>query len=299
MRKQTFVRHICAFVTLICIVTACGKKNSPAPSNPTTTTPPTTTPPVTTSGCKLTQQGINYGSSSQLYKLEYDASGNPSKITSYNTGVLAMTENIQPDYLQFIEGGSNALFQGIKFDTHFYDKAPGTYFVNSAETALTSAGRYTYDGKLRLSTIKGGIAENGALVDSLATTITFTYDANNNVRDIIYTYRNNVVRTFTAKGYDDHDTPYKNIKNSWFLQYEFIIFSTELDNPRFLFDHLSAHNLLGFVSQEADTPDFSYTETYTYTYNDKGQPSERKVSAGATGQTPDKGFTDSYTYNCN
>lgn len=290
------------------VFSACKKTavTTPAKTDTTKTTPvdtTKTTPPDTTkttnSGCKLVQEYFRGTANIPLlYKFEYDANGYPSKISTYNNGVLSLGETVQPDYMEFKETGSTALYQGVKYDNPFLTKLPTTYSISDAYGTNRYAGFYTYDSKSRLSTIRGGVTGNGVLVDSLATTITFYYDAGSNVSKVTYTYRNQVVKTFTTKGFDTHVTPYHNIKDSFFLEHDFILFGTDYDNMRYLIERLSTNNLLGYTYVQNDTGT-SYTEDYKYTYDEKGQPIERDAATSLTGQPATGGYVDAWTYQCN
>lgn len=267
---------------------ACKKNTNQAPENQ---------PSNPATGCKITQfSTIGIANVRNSYSFEYDASGNISKITQLS-GALNRTEIVHPDYVQFFEGTSTVEFIGIRYDSKYLEKLPSSFYTTSGTPQVQLAGFYTYDNKSRILTAQGGIAENGKPVVATATTITFVYDANNNVTDITYNYQNSFRRSFNATGFDNHVSAYNNVKNSWFLQLDFELFATELDNPRFLFDHLSAHNVLGYVDHENYTTSL-FTETYTYTYDDKGRPIERQAAQGYLGGPLQGGNHDSWVYDC-
>lgn len=270
---------------------ACKKNTNQAPTNQ---------PDNPAAGCKIMQfSTIGTANIGNAFSFEYDASGNVSKITQHQGGGGAVDriEIIHPDYVQFFEGTSNVELQGIRYDSKFLEKSPTNFFTTSGYSQLLFAGSYTYDNKSRIASVRGGEAENGKIVDATATTIGFVYDANNNVTEINYNDENNFWRSFKATGFDNHVSAYNSFKNSWFLQLDFQLYTSDLNNPRFLFDHLSANNVLGYVVHEYGTSTL-FTETYKYAYDDKGRPIGRQVGVGVVGGPITGSNEDSWVYDC-
>jgi len=293
MKKNLML--IPAFVlAAVLLLTACNShSNDPEPDNGKDTTT------IPKAGCKLVNQSTNViASSPQYFQLEYDASGNPAKISYGNNGATKLVETVQPTGMVIKEATQNTIYRSTAYDASYLDKLPKTAVIRSDETARVSVFAYTYDSKNRLATITGGQANSdGVLIEPYPITITFTYNDNNDVTKFTYQTKGEVYQTFTATGFDGHLTPYSRLKNSSFLQYDFYWFSTDLTNPRYVFDHLSAHNVLGFTLQVVGVTSV-YTETYNYTYNAEGQPTQRDASLGNVGEAPTKKFFDAWTYEC-
>ena len=302
--KNAIVTKIAFGVTVlfICVFFACKNKTTD-PTPPPVTPPPVIPPPVTpppTATCKLvTQSSTENGSTaSQSYKFEYDADGNPSRVSYFTNGGMKLDETVKPTEVNIIETPSNSPYQKTTYDVSYVDKKPKTYVIH-AGSGLVLAGVFTYDSKGRLAAVKGGFASStGVLDETQATTVALAYDDNDNLTTAVYRGPlGNVLHTYTATGYDTHNTPFSGIKNSVFLQYDFYWFSTDYDKPRHLFDHLSAHNVLGYT-HNSGSGSFIEAETFKYTYNDKGQPTQRDASSGEAGQTPTKGYFDAWAYDC-
>jgi len=252
----------------------------------------------TTTTCRLATQYTNYNNRPEVFQFDYDANGNPSKITYTNNGTLSVIQTIQPTRISVNAAASNGLNRGITYNVSYLDKKPSSYVINSDATTQLLAGLFTYDAQGRLATVTGGFADNnGKLETETATTVTITYDEKGNAAKLTYQNKDGITHTYTATGFDQHPTPYAGLKNSSFLQYDFYWIGSDLDYPRYVFDHLSAHNVLGYTATSLGT-NFIYAETFKYSYNDKGQPTERNASGGEYGQTPTKGYIDSWTYNC-
>jgi len=257
----------------------------------------TTTP---TTGCKLIRQSTgDLYSNSQRYTLEYDASGNPSSITIPGN----LTETIQPTKMVFKET-SGSVNHYISYPGSYLYKQPASAVVGSDNSANIIPLAFTYGANGKIATVKIGEAStSGIMDDSKAITIKITY---NDKKDItLITYQSSfdgVYVTMAATGYDDHLTPYSGLKNSVFLQFTFNWADYGLDNPRYIFDQLSTHNILGYTFTYNHGGDNStgYTteETFTYQYNDKGLPAHRDASLGKKGETPTKKYYDEWEYDC-
>ncbi|MFS2188184.1 hypothetical protein ACCC92_16015 [Mucilaginibacter sp. Mucisp84] len=293
MKKLLKLTAVCCCLWL---VLSCGNKpNNPAPNDGNNNG---NNNGNTTTTCRLTTQYTNYNNRPETFQFEYDANGNPSRLSYTNNGTLSIIQTIQPTQININEAASNALDRGITYNVSYLDKRPSSYVVHSDVSAQLLAGVFTYDGKGRLATVTGGFADkNGVLETETATTVTINYDDNGNAIKLTYQNKDGITHTYTATGFDKNPTPYAGIKNSSFIQYDFYWIGTDLDYPRYVFDHLSAHNVLGYTATSLGTS-FIYAENFKYKYNDKGQPTERNATGGEYGQTPTKGYLDSWTYNC-
>ncbi|MFT4202627.1 MAG: hypothetical protein QM610_01820 [Chitinophagaceae bacterium] len=291
MKKMLSTTGILLFF-IAALLSGCAKQNDGSDDDETT---PTT-------NCKLTGQttGDLY-SNSQHYSLEYDANGNPSKIT-IPSGSTQITETIEPTKMVFKET-SGSVNRYISYPGSYLDKQPASAVVGSDNSANIIPFAFTYESNGKIATVKKGPGNpSGVMDDSQAIVIRITYDDNKDVSTIVYhaNYLPDVAdrdyATLVATGYDDHPSPYSGLKNGVFLQFTFHWEDTGLDNPRYIFDQLSTHNVLGYTLTYHNSGGIA--ETFTYQYNDKGLPIHRDASLGSIGQTPTKKYYDEWEYDC-
>lgn len=261
------------------VLPGCGKKNDGTGDG---TTPPT--------NCKLLKQSTNVIlTNPQYYAFDYDANGNVSKISLSYNGALQMVETVQPTQMIFKDNTSSAVDHAITYNVSYLDKQPANAIITSNASANKIPQAYTYDSKGRMATVLIG--------ETSAIKISFTYDSNNNVTSITYhSDSDGDYATFIAKGYDDHPSPYSGLKNSVYLQFTFTWDGVDLVNTRYIFDQLSAHNILGYQASGHGASVLS--EAFTYTYNDKGLPVQRDAALSNADGVVTKHYYDAWEYDC-
>ncbi|MFT4094055.1 MAG: hypothetical protein QM640_10475 [Niabella sp.] len=278
--KYKFHYRAVACGLLILVLPGCNKHNNGSDDDSGNGT-------TTATGCKLVKQSTNVVlTDPQYYTFEYDANGNPSKITLSYNGAVHEVETVHPTQMAFQSYG-----QTIIYDVSYLDQRPTKAVIGNIQQV------YTYDSKGRLATIIPDAHPKGDIEESKIPRMIFAYDDNNNVIKIAFhTDFEGDYATLVATGYDNHPSSCSGFKNSAFLQYSFFWEGLDPANSRYMFDQLSAHNILGYTLTYNNG--YATAETFTYTYNDKGLPTQRDAALGKPGETPTKKYYDAWEYDC-
>jgi hypothetical protein len=278
--KRKIRQTVVAIFSITSLCCSCDKDN-PNPVVPTTF------------DCVLTNEVSNSNGSNFPLLYEYDADGNPSKITRYRpNGSSESTIDLyyNSTVLTGLSGSTGKpVITNIKYDADlFLKKLPYKAEVSITIDGITQANYqqyfFFYDAKSRLTKV----GQQTIYIGDNEWDLNIYYDDKDNVTGLQYEWTtgpNVVLEPITVEAYDNNPTPYTSI-----TMYKFFAnFNWESSDPEPILTALSKNNPLDYTLG-------TFKRKMSYVYNDHGLPTQRvNTNINPNGQYT---FTQTFTYTC-
>jgi hypothetical protein len=243
--------------------------------------------------CILTNEVSNSNGSNFPLLYEYDANGNPLKITRYRpNGSPESTIDLYYNSTVFTGSSSSTgkpVVTNVKYDADlFLEKLPYKAEVSITIDGITQVNYqqyfFFYDSKNRLTKV----GQQTIFIGDNEWDLNIYYNDKDNVTGLQYEWTtgpNVVLEPITVVAYDNNPTPYASISMYKFLGN----FGWESSDPEPILTALSKNNPLDYTFG-------TFKRKMSYLYNDQGFPTQR-VNTN-TNSTGDYTFTQTFTYNC-
>lgn len=252
-------------------------------------------PPLVIKACRITHYitDEDLGGNGSEFAFSYDTAFNLVQVTAFQLGGYpGVKVTIGANGVKRENGLSLVAWN---YNVNIYSQNPSiANYTIIATTTIKLIESYKYDNKKRLiEIVLSDPNEQGYASKTL-----YTYDDHDNCTNISFINGNTgAIRSYFATKYDDHPSAYTNIPNRNFMHW------VDASNPKYLFDMMSAHNILEWTHNEYNgAGQVQQTEKGSFVYDSyttEGRPQNRTESYYINGQLKAT-HKDAYSYtDCN